>query len=159
MKISTLKTKISVSTFLTMASILSFASNNVIAQDKGDQCPDGKTVNNGTPCVQINERVLGFGIPTLAEILTFLIRLIFVAGGLAALVMLLLGALAWITSGGEKEKTKAAQDKIQAAVIGVILIAVVLAVVVTLEQVVFAGNICLGLSCGITIPALLKPAP
>jgi hypothetical protein len=67
-----------------------------------------------------------------------------------------LGAFAWITSGGEKDKVAEAQKKIQAAVLGVIMIAVVLAIVVTLEQVIFGGKICLGLSCPITIPSLVK---
>ncbi|MEO6508730.1 MAG: hypothetical protein ABIO02_02145 [Patescibacteria group bacterium] len=146
-----------------LAGLSLFTSAKSAFAKVGDKCVDGwvNGIKNGQTCVQVDtsDKGLGFAIPTLAEILTFAIRLVFVAGGLAALVMLLLGAFAWITSGGEKEKTKAAQEKIQAAVIGVILIAVVLAVVVTLEQVVFAGNICLGLSCGITIPSLLKPAP
>ncbi|MEO6508729.1 MAG: hypothetical protein ABIO02_02140 [Patescibacteria group bacterium] len=111
--------------------------------------PDGN-------CIMVDEEKLGFQIPTFSEILTFAIRLFFIIGGLAALAMLLLGAFTWITSGGEKEKVQAAQRKIQSAVLGLIMIVVVLALVVTLEQVVFAGKLCFGLSCGITIPALLK---
>ncbi len=99
----------------------------------------------------------GFEIPNLSTVLSFAIRLIFIIGGLSALVFLLLGALAWITSGGEKEKVSEAQKKIQAAVIGVIMIAVVLTVVVTLEQVVFGRAICFGLSCDIVIPPLIHP--
>ncbi|MEO6508731.1 MAG: hypothetical protein ABIO02_02150, partial [Patescibacteria group bacterium] len=95
MKITALKTKISASTFLTMASVLSFASRTALAQDRGDQCKTGTTNAQGTPCIQVNPADIGFAIPTLAEILTFAIRLVFVAGGLAALVMLLLGAFAW----------------------------------------------------------------
>ena len=108
------------------------------------------------PCVSVNKGILGFNIPTLSDILTFAIRAIFVFGGLAALFFLLLGAFSWITSGGDKDKVSAAQQKIQAAVIGVIMIAVVLAIVVTLEQVILGGKICLGLSCPITIPSLIK---
>jgi len=114
--------------------------------------PAGETA----PCVQVNERELGFQIPTLSRILTFTIRMFFILAGLAALVMLLLGAFSWITSGGDKDKVHAAQSKIQAAVLGLIMIVVVLALVVTLEQVVFAGRLCFGLSCPITIPSLLK---
>ncbi len=114
---------------------------------------------NGQACVSVDtstQNGIGFQIPTLSTILTFAIRAFFIIAGLAALVFLLLGALAWVTSGGDKENVSKAQSKITNAIIGVILVAVVLAVIVTLEQVVFAGKICLGLSCPITIPSLLK---
>ena len=114
------------------------------------------TQPDGTACLQLTEERLGFRIPNLTDILTFAIRGVFIFGGLAALFYLLLGAFAWITSGGEKDKVHAAQQKIQAAVLGVIMIAVVLAIVVTLEQFIFAGKICLGISCQLTIPSLLK---
>jgi hypothetical protein len=97
----------------------------------------------------------GFDIPSLNKILTFAIRAVFIIGGLAALFFLLLGAIAWITSGGDKDAVGKAQAKIQAAVIGVILIAVMLAIIVTLEQVIFARKICLGISCPLSIPSLL----
>lgn len=109
--------------------------------------------------IGVDQRALGFRIPSLSDVLTFAIRAFFIIAGLAALLFLLMGALAWVTSGGDKENVSKAQSKITNAIIGVILIAVVLAVIVTLEQVVFAGHICLGLSCPITIPGLLQPAP
>ncbi|MBI3620324.1 hypothetical protein HY214_04250 [Candidatus Roizmanbacteria bacterium] len=107
--------------------------------------------------IQVSENSLGFKIPTLSDILTFMIRAFFIVAGLAALLFLLLGALAWVTSGGNKENVQKAQEKIQAAIVGVIMIAVVLAVIATLEQVVFGGKICFGLSCPVTIPTLVKP--
>lgn len=116
--------------------------------------PPGST---SSPCIQVNQTDLGFQIPTLSGVLTFAIRAFFIIAGLAALLYLLLGALAWVTSGGDKENVSKAQSKITNAIIGVVLIAVVLAVVVTLEQVVFARTICLGLSCPITIPGLVQP--
>lgn len=109
------------------------------------------------PTIMVNENKIGFKIPTLGDILTFLIRFFFIIAGLAALLMLLLGALAWVTSGGNKENVDKARDKITSAVIGLVLIVAVLAVIVTLEQVVFGNNLCLGLSCPITIPSLLQP--
>src|SRR3990170_3247205 len=87
---------------------------------------------------------LGFAPPTLATILTFMIRAFFIIAGLAALLYLLLGALAWVTSGGNKENVDKARDKITAAVVGLILIVAVLAIIVTLEQVVFGNRLCLG---------------
>lgn len=117
----------------------------------------GKSVYSQEPTIQVNNTALGFNVPTFSEILTFAIRGFFIVAGLLALFYLLLGALAWITSGGNKENVDKARDKITNALIGVILIAVVLAIIVTLEQVVFRGAICLGLSCGITIPGLITP--
>jgi hypothetical protein len=113
-------------------------------------------VHVGDSCISVNPNDIGFRIPTIAEIFTFVIRGVFVIGGLLALYYLLTGAISYITSGGDKEKTGAAQAKIQAAIVGVILIAVVLAVIVTLEQVIFSRRICLGISCPLTIPSLIK---
>lgn len=106
--------------------------------------------------IQVSETALGFRIPNFADILTFLIRFFFVAAGLAALLYLLLGAFAWITSGGSKENVDKARDKIQAAVVGVILIVAVLAIVVLFERVIFNQAICFGLTCPLSVPALLE---
>ena len=106
--------------------------------------------------VQTGAEGLNFAIPTLGGLLTFAIRGFFVIAGLAALFYMLLGAFAWVTSGGDKDAVTAAQQKIQAAVVGVIIIVAVLAVIWTLESVVFGGKICFGLSCPVTIPSLIK---
>lgn len=98
---------------------------------------------------------LGFAIPTIGGLLTFVVKAFFVVAGVFALVYLLLGALSWITSGGDKAGVEKARDKIQAAIVGILMIVVVLAIVWTLEQVVFAGKICFGLSCALTLPTLL----
>lgn len=135
----------------------------VLAQDNAPTTTPPQCITSGplTPqpscAIQVNQRDLGFRIPSLSEILTFAIRGFFIIGGLVALIFLLLGALSWITSGGDKENISKAQSKITSAIVGVILIVVVLALIVTLEQVVFARRLCLGLSCPITIPSLLKP--
>ncbi|MBI2051606.1 hypothetical protein HYT33_02475 [Candidatus Roizmanbacteria bacterium] len=98
---------------------------------------------------------LGFAVPTLSQLLTFLVRFFFVLAGLGALLFLLWGAFSWVTSGGAKENVEKARDKIQAAIIGLILIVAVLAIMVTLEQVVFQQKICVGLTCEITVPNLI----
>lgn len=110
-----------------------------------------------TVTVKIDQNALGFRIPNLSDILTFVIRLFFVLAGLVALLYLLLGAFAWITSGGEEENTTKARNKITAAIIGVVLIVAVLAIIVTLEQVVFRERICFGISCAASIPNLIEP--
>ncbi len=106
--------------------------------------------------LMVSESELGFKIPSLGEILTFTIRAFFVIAGLAALFYMLLGAFAWVTSGGDADAVSAAQGKIQAAVVGMLIIVGVLAIIWTLEQVIFDGRICLGISCQLTIPKLLE---
>lgn len=105
---------------------------------------------------KVDETALKFSIPTFGDILTFLIRGFFAVAGVFALVYLLLGAFSWVTSGGNKENVEKAREKIIAAITGVILVVVVVAVVATLEQVVFQGRLCFGLTCAFTVPALLK---
>ena len=60
--------------------------------------------------LQVDENTLEFQIPTLGEVLTFIIRFFFVMAGLAALLYLLLGAFTWITSGGNKENVDSMLD-------------------------------------------------
>ena len=107
--------------------------------------------------VKIDERTLGFRIPSLGDLLTFVIKAFFALAGIAALFMLLLGAFMWVTSGGDKANVEAAQKRIQAAIVGIIMIVVVLSIVWTLENVIFARTICFGISCPITLPPILKP--
>jgi hypothetical protein len=106
--------------------------------------------------IQIDFDELGFQPPNLGDIITFAIRIFFVISGLTALFYMLLGAFSWVTSGGNEEAVTAARNKIQSAVVGLIMIVVVLAIIWTLEQAIFQGKICLGLSCPLTLPVLLK---
>src|SRR3989338_4249730 len=141
---------------LVSAALFIAPTTHAIIQDGCDVDLNHDAVTDFPACTSINTGDLGFQIPSLGDILTFIIRAFFVIAGLAALLYLLLGALAWITSGGDKEAITAAQQKIQAAVIGMILIVAVLAIIWTLEQVVFNRRICLGLSCPLTLPGLVK---
>lgn len=96
---------------------------------------------------------LGFTIPSFDSVLTFLLRFLFIVGGLVAVIYLLLGALAWITSGGNKESVDKAREKIQAAIVGLVVMFAVLAVIVVLENVFSLG---LGLSRPILFPKLIN---
>lgn len=125
----------------------SLSSSGVIASSPAAPTP----VNPGA--ISINT---GFPAITLSDILTFAVRIFFTIAGLAALFYMLLGAFAWIQSGGDEEAVTGARNKIQAAVVGMILIVGVLAIIWTLEQVIFGGRICLGISCSLTIPNLIK---
>lgn len=100
---------------------------------------------------------LGWNPPPMGDLLTFLIRFFFVVAGLLALFQMLMGALSWISSGGEKGNVEKARNKIVAAVVGVILIVIVLSIAVTLERVVFKCVICLGLTCPLQIPSIIQP--
>ncbi len=104
-----------------------------------------------------NNTVIGtipFNIPQFTQLLSFLIQLFFVLAGLAALFMLLLGALQWVVSGGDKEGVDNARKKIVAALVGLFLIVAVVTVIITIEQVVFRNQICLGISCELNIPSI-----
>ncbi len=107
-------------------------------------------------CVKANPQDIGFQIPSLTTFLSFAIRGAFIIAGLLALIFLITGAIAWVTSGGNKENVDKARDKITAAILGIIVLAGVLSIIVTLEQVVFHQTVCFGISCPLTIPSLLK---
>jgi len=98
---------------------------------------------------------LGFQVPNITDILTFIFRFFFILAGLIAILYLLLGALGWITSGGNKESVDKAREKIQAAVVGLIVIFAVLAVIVVIENAFFPVGQGLGLSKPISIPGLI----
>ncbi len=103
--------------------------------------------------VSVGKAGLGFHPPSFGQVLTFLIRTLFIVGGLAAILYLMLGALAWITSGGDKEKVTKAREKIQAAIIGLILMFALLGMIVLLENVL---NIGLGIGKEIEFPKLIN---
>ena len=99
---------------------------------------------------------LGFNLPSFADIIGFLVKFLFFFAGLAALLYLLLGAFSWVTSSGDKENVKKAQDKIQAAVVGLVILVVVLVILATLENVILPGTFSVGLTRPLIIPALIK---
>jgi len=96
---------------------------------------------------------VGFKIPEFNQVLTFVIRFFFIVAGLVALIYLLLGALGWITSGGNKENVDKAREKIQAAIIGIVMIFVVLAIVGLVENIFGIG---LGITRDIVFPKLIN---
>ncbi|OGY17615.1 MAG: hypothetical protein A2786_00015 [Candidatus Chisholmbacteria bacterium RIFCSPHIGHO2_01_FULL_52_32] len=66
-----------------------------------------------------------FAIRSLDTFLPNLIQIVLVIGALAALLFLFWGGVSYITSGGDKEATKAAREKITNAVIGLAILAIV----------------------------------
>ena len=92
-----------------------------------------------------------FRVPTLGDLVGNVIRLMFFIAGLYALVLLLLGGFEWVSSGGDDKKLSAARGKIINAIIGLVVMVAVLTLVILLEQVVFGGKVCLGISCPINM--------
>lgn len=99
---------------------------------------------------------VGFDIPDFGQVLTFVIRFFFIIAGLMAMLYLLLGAFAWITSGGNKEAVDKARDKIMNAVIGIVLVFAVLAIVGLIEKLFFPAGSGLGITEPIRFQKLVK---
>ena len=121
-------------------------------------------IHAATPTLGPNDVVvgkagLGFTPPSFGDLLTFALRTLFIFGGLAAILYLILGAFAWITSGGDKESVAKARNKIQAAVIGLVLIIGVLAVVALLENLLFPAGSGLGITKPIKFQKLINITP
>ena len=148
-------------TIFTIAFMLSFSVTLLPAMQQVSAASDAactaERTNIGVPaCQSVDANSLGFKIPSLSDILTFAIRAFFAIAGIAALFYMLIGAFGWVTSGGDKDSISAARERIQAAIVGMILIVAVLAIIWTLEQVIFKKRICLGLSCPVTLPGLIE---
>jgi len=60
---------------------------------------------------------------SVGSLITFFVAFVIVLATLLALVMIVIGAVQWITSGGDKAKVDAARNHIIAAVIGLVVIA------------------------------------
>ncbi len=69
------------------------------------------------------------------------ISLFLVVAGIVALIYLLWGALDWITSGGDKEKLLKARQKIQNAIIGLIIVFAALVLFNVVTGIVLGGRI------------------
>ncbi len=95
-----------------------------------------------------------FRVPTLGDLIGNALRLLFFIAGLYALVLLLLGGFEWVSSGGEDKKLESARKKIINAIIGLVVMVAVLTLVILIEQVVFGGKVCLGISCPIDMGSL-----
>lgn len=81
----------------------------------------------------------GFGALGISTFLSNLVVLIYIAAAIILIFMLLWGAWDWLTSGGDKEKLEAARNKLIHAIIGIVLFAVVFAIIQILGQ--FTGFI------------------
>ncbi len=90
----------------------------------------------------------------LGKLISTAIQIFFFVAALATLLYMMLGAFDWITSGGEKEKVAKAQNKIQSAAIGLVLIVVVLVVFNVLMGTVLGGKFGIGEGFTFTLPTI-----
>jgi hypothetical protein len=117
-----------------------------------DDIPGGPQITTDVPCDPYSTAInVGWQIPTFSQLLGNVIRLLFFIAGLVTLAFLLLGGFEWVQSGGDEKKVEAARKKITSSVIGLVVMIAVLSLVIFLEQVVFGGKICLGISCPMNI--------
>ena len=64
-----------------------------------------------------------FGYTCIGHIVSNLVSAAFIISGIAVFVMLVMGGVEYVTSGGDKGKTEAAQKRITAAIIGLAIVA------------------------------------
>lgn len=66
----------------------------------------------------------GLKIDDLGKFISALVGLIFIVAGILVFVFLVWGGIQWMTSGGDKQATEAARNRITAALVGLAIIAV-----------------------------------
>jgi len=120
----------------------------LLAEDVGDIfgkiAPPTGTPAGGNPIAGIG-RLLSVGI-----------QFVIVVAALMTLFQLLMGAIDWINSSGEKEKLVKAQLKILNAVVGLLLVIVAFILFTVISNQVLGGNIiqCTTDGCTFNIPHL-----
>ncbi len=75
-----------------------------------------------------------------ASLAKSIVTLVIVVAALLTLFYLVMGAIAWITSGGDKGKVEEARNKITAAVIGLLILAAVWAIFQLVLTIGFGSN-------------------
>lgn len=73
------------------------------------------------------------GVDYLQKLITALVTLAFVVGVVLFLFMLIIGAIQWISSGGDKANLEAARGKITNALIGLVVLFLIIAIIKLLE--------------------------
>lgn len=81
---------------------------------------------------------------TVGGLVSQLITLSFIIGGLILLAMVVWGAIQWITAGGDKEKIGAAQKRITQSLIGFMILALAIFIVKVVGSIVHIDILNLG---------------
>lgn len=84
--------------------------------------------------------------------ITNAIKIIFVVALLLVLIMLIIGAVQWIVSGGDKEAVGKARGRIIAALVGLVILALAFLIASVAGTILGIGSI-----LNFTIPTLLSP--
>ena len=92
-----------------------FAQNPTGVLDAGIRTPPGSTTISPDTSI--------------GSIVSFLVAFLIVVAFLAALLFIVIGAIQWITSGGDKQRVADARNHIISAVIGLIIIALTFVIV------------------------------
>lgn len=72
---------------------------------------------------------------TIGNIVSWLVNIVLVIAGLIFFLMLIVGGLRWILSGGDKANTEAARNQITAALVGLIIVFSAWAIALLLKEV------------------------
>lgn len=78
--------------------------------------------------------IKGGGVGFFQQLLPSLIGLAFAAGAVIFFFMLLIGAIQWLSSGGEKENLEAARGRITSALVGIVILFSIFAVIKAVES-------------------------
>lgn len=70
---------------------------------------------------------------TAGDLVSTIIKLILIVAAIIAFVFLVMGGVKWITSGGDKEGTQAAQKTITAALVGLVIVFAAWAIIKLVE--------------------------
>jgi len=89
--------------------------NHILAQIRNPVLP---SIIGGGDSPKVDAGGTGLG-----KIISNLVGALFIAGFLLALVYLLMGAISWITSGGDKTKLEKARDEITNSLLGIVVVA------------------------------------
>lgn len=83
--------------------------------------PSPGVTNIFGPTIQPPGPVWNNPVEGISNVVIFGVRMIFIVGMILLLAYLLWGALDWVTSGGDEEKTGKARNKITQAIVGIII--------------------------------------
>lgn len=71
----------------------------------------------------------------IARLVSMLITLALIAGAVAFVFVLLLGAISWITSGGDKAKVETARARVATGIVGLVVLLATWAIIRLIQQI------------------------
>lgn len=101
-----------------------------------------KVIGQITPPPAVSR--LGFGAEGLSTFFNTAIQLIYIVAGILFVFMVIVSALQWILSGGDKEAVSNARNRLTFAIIGIVVLALAFVIIRVLGQITgfefFAGQ-------------------